>query len=445
MPKTAQIQPPSVKITYDVDSGGAIEKQEIPFLLGVFADLSVDRSNLTRVPFEQRAMLEINQDNFADVLKSMQPRIDLGTLDTAMLAAGLPTLSGSLQFSCLADFEPGAVAQQIAALQVASDERLKEQLALVMQAPSFRNLAATWQGLFELLAEATPSTPVRVMNATRQELLDDVQQATTIEQSTLFEIINTAAYGTLGGTPYSLLLGAYAFGDDEESLAGLDKLAEVAAFAHAPFIGAAGSSLCAANARHKQADAPARPQKNAEPIDWLTLQNQQESSRYICLALPPEGALGEGSAAFALARRITAAFARNHWPVAFAGRSRACGPSAMARAEDEPLGVTAMLPYLLAASRFAHYIKTIIRDKVGSFLTRGNVESYLNSWISQYVLLDEHASQAAEAAFPLRAASVVVTDIPGEPGAYRATAFLRPHFQLAELSTSIRLVIELPQ
>jgi type VI secretion system protein ImpC len=107
--------------------------------------------------------------------------------------------------------------------------------------------------------------------------------------------------------------------------------------------------------------------------------------------------------------------------------------------------ISAMLPYMLAASRFAHYIKVIMRDKLGSFLTRGNVESYLNSWIANYVLLDDNASQDMKACFPLREANVVVTDIPGEPGAYRATVFLKPHFQLEELTTSIRLVANLPK
>lgn len=106
--------------------------------------------------------------------------------------------------------------------------------------------------------------------------------------------------------------------------------------------------------------------------------------------------------------------------------------------------ISAMLPYMLAASRFAHYIKVIMREKIGSFLTRGNVESFLNGWISQYVLLDDGASQDVKAAYPLRAASVVVTEVPGEPGVYRATVFLKPHFQLEELSTSIRLVANLP-
>lgn len=107
--------------------------------------------------------------------------------------------------------------------------------------------------------------------------------------------------------------------------------------------------------------------------------------------------------------------------------------------------ISAMLPYILAASRFAHYIKVIMREKVGSFLTRANVESYLNTWISNYVLLDDNATQEVKSSYPLRSASVVVTEVPGEPGAYRATVFLKPHFQLEELTTSIRLVANLPK
>jgi type VI secretion system protein ImpC len=107
--------------------------------------------------------------------------------------------------------------------------------------------------------------------------------------------------------------------------------------------------------------------------------------------------------------------------------------------------LSSRLPYILAASRFAHYIKVIVREKVGGFLTRGNVEAFLNTWISQYVLLDDNASQEVKSAFPLREASIVVVDVPGEPGAYKATVFLKPHFQLEELTTSIRLVADLPK
>jgi len=106
--------------------------------------------------------------------------------------------------------------------------------------------------------------------------------------------------------------------------------------------------------------------------------------------------------------------------------------------------LSAMLPYMLAASRFAHYLKVIMRERIGTFMTRANVESFLNDWISNYVLLDDSAPQEIKATYPLRAAQVTVTDDPANPGSYKATVFLKPHFQLEELSTSIRLVAQLP-
>jgi type VI secretion system protein ImpC len=106
--------------------------------------------------------------------------------------------------------------------------------------------------------------------------------------------------------------------------------------------------------------------------------------------------------------------------------------------------ISAMLPYVLAASRFAHYMKVIMRDKVGSFMTRDNVRSYLNTWIADYVLLNDNAPQEIKAQYPLREARVDVTEVAGKPGAYKATVFLRPHFQLEELTASIRLVATLP-
>ena len=106
--------------------------------------------------------------------------------------------------------------------------------------------------------------------------------------------------------------------------------------------------------------------------------------------------------------------------------------------------LSSRLPYILAASRFAHYIKVIMRDKVGSFQTRTSVENYLNSWLSDYVLLDVNATQDEKARFPLAEGRVDVKDIAGKPGAYSAVVFLKPHFQMEELTTSIRLVAELP-
>lgn len=114
-------------------------------------------------------------------------------------------------------------------------------------------------------------------------------------------------------------------------------------------------------------------------------------------------------------------------------------PEANANAE-----LSARLPYLLAASRFAHYLKVIVREKVGGFESPESVSRYLNRWIGAYVLGRDDAGQELKAQYPLREARVDVTEIPGRPGAYNAVVFLRPHFQLEELTTSLRLVAELP-
>ena len=106
--------------------------------------------------------------------------------------------------------------------------------------------------------------------------------------------------------------------------------------------------------------------------------------------------------------------------------------------------LSAMLPYVLAASRFAHYFKVMMRDKIGSFMTAEQVSNYLNTWMADYILLNDNAGQDTKAKFPLRDGRVDVSEVPGKPGVYTAVAFLRPHFQLEELSASIRLVAELP-
>lgn len=106
--------------------------------------------------------------------------------------------------------------------------------------------------------------------------------------------------------------------------------------------------------------------------------------------------------------------------------------------------LSTQLPYIMAVSRFAHYLKSMMRDKIGSFMSRADAESFLNKWITQYVTPDDTASPAMKAKCPLREARIDVVDVPGKPGAYRAVAFLRPHFQLDELSVSLRLVAELP-
>jgi type VI secretion system protein ImpC len=106
--------------------------------------------------------------------------------------------------------------------------------------------------------------------------------------------------------------------------------------------------------------------------------------------------------------------------------------------------LSTQLPYIMAVSRFAHYLKAMMRDKIGSFMSRTEAEIFLNRWITNYVTPDDTASPATKAQRPLREARIDVSEVAGKPGVYRAVAFLRPHFQLDELTVSLRLVADLP-
>jgi type VI secretion system protein ImpC len=107
--------------------------------------------------------------------------------------------------------------------------------------------------------------------------------------------------------------------------------------------------------------------------------------------------------------------------------------------------LSSQLQYMFAVCRIAHYMKAMMRDKVGSFANTLDVERYLHNWLMQYVVDADDASQEMRAQRPLRQAQVEVSEVPGRPGVYRAVAFVRPHFQLDELSVSLRLVAEMPQ
>jgi type VI secretion system ImpC/EvpB family protein len=104
---------------------------------------------------------------------------------------------------------------------------------------------------------------------------------------------------------------------------------------------------------------------------------------------------------------------------------------------------SAMLQYMLCVSRFAHYLKILARDKVGTFLEAGDCEDYLHRWLMQYVSADNEASPQVKAEYPLRDASVRVRSQPGKPGSYLCVAHLWPHSEFDELSVSIRVTTEL--
>ena len=106
--------------------------------------------------------------------------------------------------------------------------------------------------------------------------------------------------------------------------------------------------------------------------------------------------------------------------------------------------ISARLPYMMASSRIAHYLKIIARDKIGSFKEASDVETWLKRWIERYTNSNPSPSDEAKAKYPLREARIRVEEIPGKPGSYHAVAHMRPWLQMEELTTSLRMVARIP-
>ncbi len=107
--------------------------------------------------------------------------------------------------------------------------------------------------------------------------------------------------------------------------------------------------------------------------------------------------------------------------------------------------ISARIPYLMATSRFAHYLKVMARDKIGAFMEASDTEEWLNRWINNYVNSNAASGQEMKAKYPLAEAKVEVKEVPGAPGSYNAVAWLRPWLQMEELTASLRMVARIPK
>ena len=415
------------------------------------------------------------------------------------------------------------------------DHLISLQLNEVMHNAAFQKLEASWRGLRYLLdhSETGENLKIKVMNCSKKDLLRDLQRASEFDQSAMFKKVYEEEFGIFGGHPFGALIGDYEFGKGPEDLELLEKISQVAAAAHAPFISAAGSGMFNLDS-FTELSAPrdlAKVFDTTEYAKWKSFRNSDDS-RYVALTVPhilmrdPYGKTGRmvdefdyeeavdgtehnkylwGNAAWGLGARITESFAKYNWCASIRGVEGGGkvegltvhnfttddGDIAMKcptetsitdRREKElaDLGFVPLvhckntdyaaffsvqsaqkakkydtdaatanarlatnLSYILAVSRFGHYLKAMMRDKIGSFMSRGECESFLNRWIMGYVI-DSSAPADAKASHPLSEARVDVVDVPGKPGAYRCVAFMKPHFQLDELTVSMRLVADLP-
>ena len=422
--------------------------------------------------------------------------------------------------------------QQIAAI----DELLSGQLNAVLHHPDFQKLEASWRGLHHLVfsSETGPLLQIRVLNASKKDLLRDLERAKEFDMSTLFKKVYSAEYDTFGGAPYSALVGDYEFGKHPQDVALLKRISNVAAAAHAPFLSAASSEMFGLEAFTEMPNVRAMDMifQTRDYDKWKAFR-ESEDSRYVGLCLPhvlmrlpygpdtvpvdsfnfKEDVDGRdhskylwSNAAYAMGVRLTDAFARYGWCASIRGVENGglvsdlpvhtfqtddgeiaakCPAEVIiterrekeladlgfialthckntdyaaffsAQSCQKPFQYTkdqatanarlsAQLPYILMTSRFAHYLKAIARDKIGSLMSRKDTELWLNNWVRNYVSEDDTASQDTKRQYPLRDARIDVEDDPRRPGCYRAVAFLRPHYQLDELTVSLRLVSELP-
>ena len=429
--------------------------------------------------------------------------------------------------------------QSIEAMIAAIDNRLSDQVNLILHHPDFQKMEGAWRGLHYLVnnTETDEMLKIRVFNISKTELGKTLGKfrGTAWDQSPLFKKVYEAEYGQLGGEPYGCLVGDYYFDHTAPDVALLNDMAQVAAAAHTPFIAGAAPSVMQFQSWQELANPRDLTKIFTSPeyAPWRSLR-ESDDSRYIGLAMPrflarlPYGAktnpvedfafeeVTEGgdhskyawaNSAYAMAVNINRAFKLYGWctrirgvesggaveglpchtfPTDDGGVDMKC-PTEIAitdRREAElakngfmPVlhrkntdtaafigaqslqkpfeyedpdatanaNLSARLPYLFAACRFAHYLKCIVRDKIGSFKEREDMEAWLTKWILQYVDGDPaHSTEETKARKPLAAAEVTVAAVEGNPGYYTSKFFLRPHYQLEGLTVSLRLVSKLP-
>jgi type VI secretion system protein ImpC len=431
----------------------------------------------------------------------------------------------------------GRDADQMISARVAQiDHLVSIQLNEVLHNAQFQKLESTWRGLKYLMDQSETGTQlkIRILNASKKDLLRDLQRAPEFDQSAMFKKVYEEEYGLFGGEPFGALVGDYEFSKHPEDLELLEKVSQVAAASHAPFLSAASPELLNMQS-FTGLDQPRDIGKIFDSTEYAKWKGFRESedSKYVALTCPrvlmrlpygkdtspvdgfnyEEAVDGTehskylwGNAAFALAAKMTQAFATYGWCVAIRGVEggglvdglpshtfrtdegdvalkcpteiaitdrrekeladqglvslvhckgtdkaaffsiQSCNKPKLYDSDSATANarISAQLPYMMATCRFAHYLKAMMRDKIGGFMSRDDCWRFLNRWIGQYVTQDDKADQAAKAKYPLREAKVDVEEVKGKPGVYRAVAYLRPHFQLDELNVSLRLVAELP-
>jgi len=344
------------------------------------------------------------------------------------------------------------------------DRIISEQLSAVMHAPQFQQLESTWRGLHfvEQMSHVAAAAHAPFISAASEgmfglETFTDLGKPR--DMAKIFDTVEYAKWKSFResedsryvGLTLPRFLGRLPYNPkDGTTVEGFNFVEEVDAADHSKFLWCNTAYAMAARLTHAFEDygwcAAIRGVEGGGLVEDLPTHTFRTDDGEVALKCPTEVAITD--------RRekelsdlgfIPLVHCKNTDYAAFFGAQSAQKPKKYNTDSANANAIlSAQLQYMFAVSRIAHYLKAMMREKIGSFASAGNVEEFLNRWISQYVLLDDNASQEAKAQYPLREAAVNVSEVPGKPGVYRAVAFIRPHFQLDELSVSLRLVAELP-
>lgn len=414
------------------------------------------------------------------------------------------------------------------------DGKLSRQMDEILHHADFQALESAWRGL-KLLVERTDfreNTKLEILNASKQDLLDDFEDSPEITQSGLYKHIYTAEYGQFGGQPVGAIIANYFFDPSAPDIKTLQHVAAVACMAHAPFIAAAGPKFFGLESFTGLPNLKDLKDHFEGPqfAKWQSFR-EREDARYVGLTLPrfllrspydPEenpvktfvykervSASHEhylwGNTAYTFASRLTDSFAKFRWC------PNIIGPQSGGAVADLPLhhfesmgeietkiptevlvsdrreyelaeegfialtmrkgsdnaaffsanstqkpkffgiseeGKTAelnyklgtQLPYLFIVNRLAHYLKVLQREQIGAWKERTDLELELNKWIRQFVADQENPNAEIRSRRPLRAAQVIVSDVEGEPGWYRVSLNVRPHFKYMGADFTLSLV-----
>jgi type VI secretion system protein ImpC len=414
------------------------------------------------------------------------------------------------------------------------DAKLSRQMDEILHNAEFQALESSWRGL-KLLVDRTnfrENIKLEIINASKQDLLDDFEDSPEITQSGLYKHIYTAEYGQFGGQPVGALIANYFFDPSAPDIKTMQYVASVASMSHAPFIAAAGPKFFGLESFTGLPDLKDLKDHFEGPqfAKWQSFR-EQEDARYVGLTVPrfllrnpydPEdnpvktfvykenGANSHehylwGNTAYTFASRLTDSFAKFRWC------PNIIGPQSGGAVEDLPLhhfesmgeietkiptevlvsdrreyelaeegfialtmrkgsdnaaffsansaqkpkffgiseeGKTAelnyklgtQLPYMFIINRLAHYLKVLQREQIGAWKERTDLELELNKWIRQFVADQENPSSEVRSRRPLRAAQVIVSDVDGEPGWYRVSLNVRPHFKYMGADFTLSLV-----